>query len=175
MPDRSWERGLHQMIEVKEEVPLSAERETQARISYQQFFRRYQRLGGATGTAREVASELWQVYRLRTLAIPTRLPTRRRQFPTRVFATQREKWEAVVRRIRQARRVGRPVLVGTCSVAASEELSRRLEAEELPHRVLNARQDAHEAKVVAEAGQRGRVTVATNMAGRSRHLRGTRD
>jgi len=166
MPDRSWERGLHQMIEFKEGVPLTPERETLARISYQQFFRRYLRLSGATGTAREVASELWRVYRLRTFVVPTRLPSQRRSCGVRVFATQEEKWRATVERIRETEGCGRPVLVGTGSVAASEQLSRRLEELGLPHRVLNARQDAHEAAIVAEAGQPGRITVATHMAGR---------
>jgi preprotein translocase subunit SecA len=171
MPDRSWERGLHQLIELKEGVPLTPERETQARISYQQFFRRYLRLAGATGTAREVSSELWRVYGLRTFVVPTRLPVKRRPIGTRVFATQEHKWAAVVHRIGQAQARRRPVLVGTGSVAASEELSRRLEEQGIPHRVLNARQDTHEASIVAEAGEAGRITVATHMAGRGTDIR----
>ena len=171
MPDRSWERGLHQLIELKEGVPLTPERETQARISYQQFFRRYLRLAGATGTAREVSSELWRVYGLRTFVVPTRLPVKRRPLGTRVFATEEQKWVAVVQRVRQAQRLGRPVLVGTGSVAASEELSRRLEEQGLSHRVLNARQDTHEASIVAEAGEPARITVATHMAGRGTDIR----
>jgi preprotein translocase subunit SecA len=166
MPDRSWERGLHQMIEVKEGVPLTAETETQARISYQQFFRRYLRVAGATGTAQEVSRELWQVYRLRTFVVPTRRPVQRRDAGTRVFATQQEKWSAVVESVRAAREREQPVLVGTCSVAASEHLSRLLQEQKIAHRVLNARQDEHEAAIVAEAGEPGRITVATNMAGR---------
>ena len=165
-PDRSWEQGLHQLIEIKEGCDLTPERETLARISYQQFFRRYLRLSGMTGTAREVARELWSVYRLNTLVIRPRLPVRRRSWGSRVFPTQESKWQAVVARVRQLQKLGRPVLVGTCSLAASEQLSARLTAAGFPHRVLNARQDANEAAIVAEAGRRGRITVATNMAGR---------
>jgi preprotein translocase subunit SecA len=165
-PDRSWEQGLHQIIQLKEGCPLTPENETLARISYQQFFRRYLRLAGMTGTAREVAPELWSVYELNTVAIPTRLPSRRRTRPLRVYTTQERKWRAVHESIHRARLDGRPVLVGTGSVEASEQLSRLLAAAELPHQVLNARQDAEEARIVAEAGQPGRITVATNMAGR---------
>jgi preprotein translocase subunit SecA len=170
-PDRSWERGLHQLIEIKEGCALTPENETLARISYQQFFRRYLRLAGMTGTAREVARELWSVYRLNTVAIPTWKPVRRRARGTRVFTTQGSKWEAVVESVEGTRRRGRPVLVGTCSVAASDHLSQLLSARGLPHQVLNARQDADEARIVAEAGQPGRITVATNMAGRGTDIR----
>jgi preprotein translocase subunit SecA len=170
-PDRSWEQGLHQLIEVKEGCDLTPERETLARISYQQFFRRYLRLSGMTGTAREVSRELWSVYRLNTLVIRPRLPVRRRSWGSRVFPAQESKWRAVVARVRQLQKLGRPVLVGTSSLAASEELSERLTAAGFPHRVLNARQDANEAAIVAEAGRRGRITVATNMAGRGTDIR----
>ena len=165
-PDRSWERGLHQMIEIKEGCELSPERETLARISYQQFFRRYLRLSGMTGTGREVASELWSVYRLNLMTIPTRLPIQRRSLGTRIFASSDARWNAVAERVREFQEVGRPVLIGTCSVEASEHLGSLLAERGLPHRVLNARQDDQEAVIVAEAGRRGRITVATNMAGR---------
>ena len=170
-PDRSWERGLHQLIELKEGCEVTPERETVARISYQRFFRRYLRLAGMTGTAREVASELWRVYRLNTVAIPTRLPLQRRALGTRVYATQESKWAAVVERVQEVHGRGRPVLVGTCSVAASEHLSGLLAERGLPHRVLNARHHAREASIVAEAGGFGRITVATNMAGRGTDIR----
>ncbi len=170
-PDRSWESGLHQMIEIKEGCELSPERETLARISYQQFFRRYLRLSGMTGTAREVASELWSVYRLNPIPIPTRLPVRRRSLGTRLFASADAKWDAVAERVRELQRIGRPVLVGTCSVEASEQLGALLTERGLPHRVLNARQDDQEAAIVAGAGRRGRITVATNMAGRGTDIR----
>jgi preprotein translocase subunit SecA len=166
MPDRQWERGLHQLIETKEGCLITDQNETLARISYQRFFRRYLHLAGMTGTAREVANELWAVYRLNVVPIPTHKPLRRQARPARVFATAAEKWDAVVERIAQMHRQGRPVLVGTRSVAASEHLSGRLTEVGLSHRVLNARQDREEAEIVAQAGQRGQVTVATNMAGR---------
>jgi preprotein translocase subunit SecA len=165
-PDRSWEGGLHQLVELKEGCPLTPENETRARISYQQFFRRYLRLSGMTGTAQEVAGELWSVYRLGTVRIPTRRPVQRRALPTRVFASGEDRWRAVVLRVHALHRQGRPVLVGTTSVEASEHLSRLLSEAGLPHRVLNARQDAEEAAVVAEAGRPGQITVATSMAGR---------
>ncbi len=171
MPDRSWEAGLHQMIEAKEGCPVTAPRDTLARISFQQFYRRYLRLGGMTGTAREVAGELRRVYRLPSLRIPTRLPCARSRRGELVFATAEEKWAAVVARAAEVAAGGRPQLIGTASVAASEALSRRLHQHGLAHRVLNARQDAEEAQIVAQAGERGRITVATAMAGRGTDIR----
>ncbi len=166
MPDRSWEQGLHQLIEVKEGCEITSPPDTLARISYQRFFRRYLRLAGMTGTAREISGELWSVYRLGVVTIPTHRPPQRRRLPTRVYGNGAAKWRAVVERIRALHTDGRPVLVGTRSVAASEHLSALLEDAGLPHRVLNARQDQAEAEIVADAGQPGRITVATNMAGR---------
>ena len=164
--DRSWDRGLHQLIELKEGCSVTPENETLARISYQQFFRRYLRLAGMTGTAREVASELWSVYELNTVRIPTRLPSRREIRPTRIFASTAGKWSAVLESIRSIQREGRPLLVGTVSVEASEQLSNLLTEQGRDHQVLNARQDAEEARIVSQAGQAGRITVATSMAGR---------
>ncbi len=166
MADRSWERGLHQMIEIKEGCPLSDRQETLARISYQRFFRRYLRLSGMTGTACEVAGELWAVYRLGVATIPTNRPLRRTRAAERIFTTADERWHAVVRTVAQLHGEARPVLIGTRSVAASERLSRLLLDAQLPHRVLNARQDREEADIIAQAGEPGRITVATNMAGR---------
>lgn len=166
MADRSWQRGLHQMLEVKEGCALSSEKETLARISYQKFFRRYLKLAGMTGTAREIAGELWAVYDLPVVTIPTRKTMRREPLPDRIFATREEKHAAVIERIRELNAIGRPVLVGTRSVAASEELSQQLQEAGIEHRVLNARNHEEEAEIVKEAGQPGRVTVATNMAGR---------
>lgn len=171
MPDRSWERGLHQMIEVKEGCELTGQRETLARISYQRFFRRYLRLAGMTGTAKEISGELWSVYRLKVMRVPTRKPVQRRIEPLAIFQTQAEKWAAVMASIRREHDKGRPVLVGTRSVVASETLSALLTEAGLAHRLLNARQDKEEAEIVAEAGQPGRITVATNMAGRGTDIK----
>jgi len=171
MADRSWERGLHQMIEAKEGCSITGQQETLARISYQRFFRRYLRVAGMTGTAREVASELWAVYRLPVVTIPTNRRVQRKRLPDALFATADEKWAAIVATLRRLHAEGRPVLVGTGSVSASEHLSQLLHAESLPHQVLNARQDQEEAEVVARAGELGRITVATNMAGRGTDIR----
>jgi preprotein translocase subunit SecA len=171
MADRSWEQGLHQLLEVKESCPVTPRNEPLARISYQRFFRRYLRLAGMTGTAREVAGELWAVYRLAVVRVPTNRALRRRSHGDRVFATAAAKWQAVVERVAEMHAAGRPVLVGTRSVGASEELSRLLEAAGLQHQVLNARQDAEEATIVARAGERGAISVATNMAGRGTDIK----
>ena len=171
MPDRSWERGLHQMIEAKEGCAITGQQETLARISYQRFFRRYLRVAGMTGTVREVARELWAVYRLPVVTIPTNRPVRRLRLPDEVYFTAEEKWAAIVDTLRRMQGQGRPVLVGTRSVSASEHLSELLTAGGLAHQVLNARQDQDEAEVIARAGERGRITVATNMAGRGTDIR----
>ena len=171
MEDRSFEHGLHQMLEAKEGCTLTGRRDPIARISYQRFFRRYRRLSGMTGTAREVAGELWTVYGLPVLRIPTNRPVARTDAGERVFASAAEKWDAVAARVAAVQREGRPVLVGTRSVEASEELSHRLTAAGVAHRVLNARQDAQEAEIVARAGELASVTVATNMAGRGTDIR----
>lgn len=166
MPDRSWERGLHQLIESKEYCDVTSQNEVLARISYQRFFRRYLYLAGMTGTASEVTRELWSVYRLNVVKIPTNKPVRRTQYLPKIFRTFDEKWSAVVSRISEMHAKGRPVLVGTRSVAASEHLSTLLTNEGLAHRVLNARQDSLEAEIIAQAGHTKQITVATNMAGR---------
>ena len=166
LPGRTWEQGLHQLIESKEGCPLSEHNRTLARITYQRFFRRYLRLSGMTGTAREVRREIWAVYRLETVAIPTNRPCIRTYAPTRCCANQAEKWQRVAREAITVRAAGRPVLIGSRSVEASERLSAALTAAGVAHRILNARQDADEAQVVAQAGLPGMVTVATNMAGR---------
>jgi preprotein translocase subunit SecA len=166
MADRSWERGLHQMVEAKEGLEISGRQETLARISYQRFFRRYLRLAGMTGTAREVAGELWAVYGLDTVRIPTNRPQARRIHSDLLYPTSEAKWQAIAERVAELHAAGRPVLVGTRSVADSEHISSLLDEKGIQHSVLNARQNRTEAEIVAQAGERGRVTVATNMAGR---------
>ncbi len=168
---REWEHGLHQLIEAKEGCTVTQENAPLARISYQRFFRRYRKLAGMTGTAREVAGELAAVYGLATVSIPTNRALRRRGLKDRIYPTTAAKWEAVVDRITRLHESGRPVLVGTRLVRTSEELSQLLTAAGLPHRVLNARQDREEAEIVARAGERGTITVATNMAGRGTDIR----
>jgi len=167
MPDRSWEQGLHQMIETKEGCALTDRRETLARITYQRLFRRYLRLAGMSGTASEVAPEIREVYRLDVVPVPLNRPSRRRWLPDRLCRTEAEKWAQVAERVAAvAVGEGRPVLIGTRSVQASETLSAVLSARGVAHALLNAKQDVEEANIIAEAGLAGRVTVATNMAGR---------
>jgi preprotein translocase subunit SecA len=166
MPDRTWERGLHQMIEAKEGCEISGQRRTLSQITYQRFFGRYLLLAGMTGTAKEVEPEMKRVYDLSAVKIPTHKPSRRRRLPDRVFATSAERWRDVVARAAEVAAAGRSVLVGTRSVEASETLGTLLAEQGVQHRVLNARQDQEEADAVAEAGLPGRITVATNMAGR---------
>ncbi|MBI3346126.1 MAG: hypothetical protein HY020_02815 [Burkholderiales bacterium] len=166
LPGRTWEQGLHQMIEAKEGVELSQQTTTQARITYQRFFCRYLRLSGMSGTAREMAPEFASVFRLATVAIPTHRPSARISLVPRLLPDEAAKWAAVADFVAERHRTGQPVLVGTRSVLSSERLGALLEARGLPHKVLNARQDAVEASIVAEAGRRGAITVATNMAGR---------
>jgi preprotein translocase subunit SecA len=171
MADRSWTAGLHQMIEVKEGCPVTPRKRPLAQMTYQRFFRRYERLAGMTGTAREIAGELWSVYRLATVTIPTNRPMRRRWLPPQVLPTQDAKWRLVADRVAALAGAGRPVLVGTRSVTASEAASRALAQRGIPHRLLSAAQDATEADIIAAAGQAGRVTIATNMAGRGTDIR----
>lgn len=167
MADRSWERGLHQMIEMKEGVALTPRRETLARLTYQRLFRRFLLLSGMTGTGAEAAREIKSVYGLEVARIPLHRPSRRVRQGTRFCMDLAEKWEHVADvAARVAIGEGRPVLIGTRSVQASEQISAVLARRGIAHALLNAKQDAVEAQVIAAAGQAGRVTVATNMAGR---------
>lgn len=171
MPDRSWEQGLHQMIEAKEGVALTSRQETLARISYQRFFQRYLRLGGMSGTLREVRGELRRVYGARVVIVPTHRPSQLRPAGEMCCHDAGQKWAAIVNAIAREREANRPVLAGTRSVADSELLSRQLTEAGIAHQVLNARQDAEEAAIVASAGQAAQVTVATNMAGRGTDIK----
>ena len=166
MADRSWEHGLHQLIETKEGLAVTNPRDTISRITYQRFFRRYLRLAGMTGTGAEIAPELRAVYGINTIRIPTNRPTTRRNLGERVFVHAPARWDAVVARVVEMKALGRAVLVGTRSVEASECLGAMLTRAGIEHALLNARQDADEAGIVALAGLPGHVTVATNMAGR---------
>jgi preprotein translocase subunit SecA len=171
LADRSWRHGLHQAIEVKEGVTVTADKENLARLSFQRFFRQYPEMTGMTGTAWEARGEMWQIYRRPMVRIPTNKPCIREHLPLRMFDTLNEKWEAVVARVCEINETGAPVLVGTRSVLASEELSQRLAAAGKAHRVLNATQTAQEASIVSEAGQIGKITIATNMAGRGTDIK----
>ena len=167
MPDRAWERGLHQMIEAKEGVELTGKRETLARITYQRLFRRYLRLAGMTGTATEVAGEIASTYGLSVVRIPLHKPSRRVVAAVQGVPDAATKWQAVADAVlRTAVQGRRPVLIGTRTVEASEAISAVLRERGIEHVVLNAKQDSEEAAIVAAAGAVGRVTVATNMAGR---------
>jgi preprotein translocase subunit SecA len=171
MKDRSWQHGLHQAIEVKEGAKITADSENLARLSFQRFFRQYPKMCGMTGTAWEAAPELWQIYQRPVIRIPTNRPCIRVQLPVRMYETADEKWDAVVERVAELHQKGVPILIGTRSVLASEEVSKRLDSKGVVHRVLNATQTAQEASIVADAGHLGTVTVATNMAGRGTDIK----
>jgi preprotein translocase subunit SecA len=166
MPDRSWSQGLHQMIEVKEGCKVTTMRDTLASISYQRFFRRYLKISGMTGTAKEVRAELGSNYHLPVVRIPNHRKSKRRYFPATITQTNAQKWQCIVDRAIELNRRGIPVLIGTRSVAGSEQAMHMFEQHGVEAAVLNAKQDQIEADLVALAGQLARITIATNMAGR---------
>ncbi|MGJ7033611.1 preprotein translocase subunit SecA [Niabella hirudinis] len=171
MEGRRYSDGLHQALEAKENVKIEAATQTYATITLQNFFRMYHKLAGMTGTAETEAGELWSIYKLDVVTIPTNVPIVRKDLQDMVYKTKREKYKAVIDEIEQLRGAGRPVLVGTTSVEISELLSRMLQQKKIPHNVLNAKQHAREAEIVAEAGLPGAVTIATNMAGRGTDIK----
>ncbi len=166
MTGRRWSEGLHQAVEAKEDVPIQAENQTLASITFQNYFRLYGKLAGMTGTADTEAYEFSEIYGLETSVIPPNRPSRREDQLDRVYKTTREKYEAAIKDIRDCYERGQPVLVGTTSIENSEIIDQLLEKEKLPHQVLNAKQHAREADIVAQAGSAGMITIATNMAGR---------
>src|SRR2546429_993220 len=166
MAGRRWSDGLHQAVEAKEGVPIQRENQTLASVTFQNYFRMYQRLAGLTGTADTEAFEFQQIYHLETMVIPTHMPMIRRDENDLIFRTFQEKVDAVIADIKDCHARGQPVLVGTTSIENSEVLAQYLEKEKMPHNVLNAKQHAREAEIIAQAGRPGVITIATNMAGR---------
>jgi preprotein translocase subunit SecA len=171
LADRSWEHGLHQAVEAKEGVGVTADRETLARLSFQRYFRTYPFLCGMTGTAADATDELQATYSRPVVVVPTNRPCVRERWPARVFRTQRDKWDAIADSIQTIASSGRPVLVGTRSITSSELVSNMLAQRGVTHQVLNANFDKDEAQLIAQAGKSGAVTVATNMAGRGTDIK----
>ncbi|MDR0676991.1 MAG: preprotein translocase subunit SecA [Elusimicrobiota bacterium] len=166
MPGRRWSDGLHQAVEAKENVAIAEENQTLATITFQNFFRMYSKLAGMTGTALTEAEEFYEIYKLDVVEIPTNKPTIREDFTDVIYKSEREKYNAIMKDIIENRKNGRPVLVGTKSIEKSEYLSSLLKKKGVPHQVLNAKYHEQEANIIAQAGRKNTVTIATNMAGR---------
>jgi preprotein translocase subunit SecA len=171
MEGRRYSDGLHQAIESKENVTVEAATQTYATVTLQNYFRMYHKLAGMTGTAETEAGELWEIYKLDVMVIPTNRPIQRKDLEDKVYKTKREKYNAIIDDVVQIREKGRPVLVGTTTVEVSELLSKMLQMRGIPHQVLNAKLHQREAEIVSLAGQAGTVTIATNMAGRGTDIK----
>src|SRR5438477_5033001 len=171
MKGRRWSDGLHQAVEAKEGVKIERENQTLVTITLQNYFRLYEKLSGMTGTAETEAAEFHSTYKLDVIVIPTHMPMVRKDNPDVIYRTLPEKWDAVVEEIKERYEHGQPVLVGTVSVENSELIARRLQRVGVPHNVLNAKYHEREAEIVAQAGRKGSVTIATNMAGRGTDIR----
>ena len=157
---------MHQAIEAKENVDIQSENQTLASITYQNYFRLYEKLSGMTGTAITEAEEFFDIYKLKTVSIPTNQPMVRKDFNDQIYRTEKEKYFAIIKKIEDCSIRKQPVLVGTTSIEKSEKISKLLEKNKINHKVLNAKHHESEAKIIAEAGRLGAVTIATNMAGR---------
>ncbi len=166
MPGRRWSDGLHQAVEAKEGLQIKEENQTLATITFQNFFKLYKKLSGMTGTAMTEANEFWQIYKLDVVEIRPNRPSKRKDFPDLVFLTEKDKFRAIVAEIEELWKQGAPVLVGTRSIEKSEKLGNMLRAKGIPHKVLNAKYHEMEAQIISQAGRKGAVTIATNMAGR---------